>query len=84
MARELLDGTLDKFGNTRDNEKRAVLVALDRLLAFVPAVHRQFETLDAKKKEQEDKLKERTGIHGDDVLMGTGQRGVAAGWPDRR
>lgn len=81
IASELLTGTMDKFGNSRDSEKRAVLVSLDRILAFAPAVHRQYEQLTKKKEEQEEKLKRKSGIHGEDVLQGTSSEspGITAG-----
>lgn len=65
---ELVSGTLDKFGNSRDGEKRAVLVTLDRILIFSKVVHKQYNELTKKKEEQERKAKVKGGIHGPDVL----------------
>jgi hypothetical protein len=68
VTSELLAGTLDKFGNSRDSEKRAVLLYLDRLIAFPAHVHRQYTDLTKRKEQQEEKLKRKTGIHGEDML----------------
>ena len=67
-ASELVAGTLDKFGNSRDAEKRAVLVTLDRILIFSKVVHRQYEDLTKKKEAQERKLNEKGSIHGMDMV----------------
>lgn len=68
IASELLAGTLDKFGNSRDAEKRAVLTSLDRIATFSRSVHTQFEELEKQRKKQEDRLEHKTGIHDRDVL----------------
>lgn len=68
ITSELLRGSVDKFGKVRDAEKRAVLITLDRLFAFIPTVKAQYEQLKAKKDELAKKMEIRTGIHGrDDV-----------------
>lgn len=75
IKKELYLGSLDKHGNSRDNEKRAILSVLDRLLSFVPLLTSQYDTLTKRKADQEKKLSRRTGIHGQDELninLGTG------------
>jgi hypothetical protein len=69
ITSELLLGTLDKFGNSRDSEKRAVLDSINRLLAFPPAIHRQYEDLTKRKEQQEEKAAKRSGIHSGDMLQ---------------
>jgi hypothetical protein len=64
---------LDKFGNSRDNEKRAALHVIDRLLAFPIVLNKQFDELHEKKLKQEERAKVKTGIHGNDVLSTTGE-----------
>lgn len=77
IKRELYLGTLDKNGHSRDNEKRAILITLDRLLAFVPLIEAQYITLTKRKQAQEEKFSHRTGIHDQDVLtINTGIGGV--------
>jgi len=66
ISTEILLGTLDKFGNNSDDEKRAVLTYLERMLSFVPALHAHRDEL-AKKKEQMDK-KVGGSIHGFDRI----------------
>ncbi len=65
---ELIAGSIDKFGNARDSEKRAVLVTLDRILIFTKVVHKQYDELTKKKEEQERKANVKTGIHGPDMI----------------
>lgn len=61
-VQSLVHGTLDKFGNSHDDERRAVLVALERILSYVPAIRKQHEDLVRKLSELEEKAKFR-GIH---------------------
>lgn len=67
IVAQLLAGTRDKFGQVRDDEKRAVLHVLDRLLAFPDMVSRQYDDLTKRKDELERKHR-RTSIHSEDVL----------------
>lgn len=71
LRSDLLQGTVDKFGNTRDNEKRAALMVLERMILFPNAVHRQYEELKRRKDEQDEKSKRKTGIHDGDILNTT-------------
>jgi len=73
LVAELLNGAVDKFGNSRDNEKRAALHVIERLLAFPAILNRQYEDLHDKKLKQEDRAQRTTGIHGEDVLNVTGE-----------
>jgi hypothetical protein len=73
LTSDLLHGKLDKFGNSRDNEKRAALHVIDRLLAFPIVLNKQFDELHEKKLKQEERAKVKTGIHGNDVLSTTGE-----------
>lgn len=75
LTSELLNGVLDKFGNSRDNEKRAALHVIDRVIAFPIALTKQFEDLHAKKLKMEKQAQQKTGIHGEDVLTMTGESG---------
>lgn len=43
IVRELLDGSLDKFGKSNDDSKRAVLFFLDAQLSYVPSLLADFE-----------------------------------------
>ena len=65
---ELLCGTVDKFGNSRDSEKRAVLHCLNRLIIFTSAIHKQYDEFLKKKENIEKKAKRHDSIHGDDML----------------
>lgn len=62
---QLVNGTLDKFGNEHDDERRAVLLGLERILAFPRMIARDYETL-RKRQEQLEKRATIDGIHGDD------------------
>lgn len=75
ITSELLRGSVDKFGKVRDAEKRAVLITLDRLCAFIPTIKGQYEQLRAKMLDQERKMEQRTGIHGQDAVTSTSTRG---------
>ena len=83
ITSELLHGTLDKFGNSRDGEKRAVLVTLERILSLAPAIHRQYNDLHERKVKQEKRLQQKTGIHDQDMLGNrvTELPGLTAGHP---
>jgi len=63
---EILNGTLDKFGNTHEDESRAVLFALNRILGFAPAVHEQYEFLRKKMDEMEKRADQAFGLHGNE------------------
>lgn len=65
---ELVRGTVDKFGHTRDDEKRAVLAYLDRLFLFPRIIHEQYSTLQAKQQEMAKKATERGDIHANEVF----------------
>jgi len=45
IEHEVMRGSLDKFGNDRTDEKRAVHHFLTTILEYVPALHRDFERL---------------------------------------
>lgn len=68
IAGEILQGTLDKFGNSRDNEKRAVLFLLEKLISYPVALAAEFDSLTRKKAEMEEKARIKTGIHNKDRL----------------
>ena len=71
LTSELLQGTLDKWGHSRDDEKRAALHVLNTLLAFAPAVHRQYDELCKRRDEMAERAASSGGIHGDDALAPT-------------
>jgi len=56
IVRELLDGTLDKYGNSRDCCKRAVLHYLNVQLGYTKSIHEQFEAAQ-KVQDKLDRLK---------------------------
>lgn len=70
LVDELMRGTVDKFGKTRDDEKRAVLVYLDRMLIFPRLIHEQYDTLRKRQLEMEEKARNGGNIHMDDVFPG--------------
>ena len=47
----LVHGTLDKFGNVQDNECRAVLLALERILSYLPTWRKDYNELMKKHQE---------------------------------
>lgn len=53
IIRELCDGTLDKYGNTNDCCKRAVLHYLNVALGHVAQVHDDFDKARAMKDQQD-------------------------------
>lgn len=67
-------GTVDKWGKTHEEEKKAILVFIDTLLGHTIGVHGRVEQLEAIKKQQ-DEQKARaayvpTGqIHGQDSMF---------------
>lgn len=84
FAQEILTGSLDKWGNSRDNEKRAVLLVLDRLLTFPSTVAQQFVEIDKHRAEQEKKLA--LSLDTDWNLAHTHHRepeGITADWLNR-
>lgn len=70
LASEILTGTLDKFGNSRDNEKRAALAVLDRIISLPGTIHRQYEDLNKRKEQMEQRSvnAEKDGYYGDDLF----------------
>lgn len=68
---QLRHGTLDKHGNQHDDECRAVLVCLERMLSFRPALARTYDSLKKRHDDLMDKAKEKQlGIHGPDRITG--------------
>ena len=45
LERDLLIGTLDANGHGHDDEKRAALNVVNVMLAYVPAIHRDFDDM---------------------------------------
>jgi hypothetical protein len=68
ISNELLLGSVDKFGQPRDAEKRAVLMYVNRMLSFVPSINRQYDELSKRKEQQEDRAQRKEEIHGTDVI----------------
>jgi uncharacterized protein (DUF3084 family) len=69
---QLYLGTLDKWGQSHDDEKRAVLAFLDAILGFVPSLKEQWQDLKAKADEIEQRAQARGDIHGGELSSGLG------------
>jgi hypothetical protein len=66
---DLMHGTLDKHGNSHDDERRAVLTCLERILGFRAVLHEDYEKLKNKQEEMLKRAEEAKGkIHGSDFL----------------
>lgn len=68
LVREILSGSLDKFGNAHEDSKRSALLVCDRILLLTEVVHRQYSELEQRKLEMEAKAAKRTGVHAEDEL----------------
>lgn len=78
---ELLRGTLDKFGETRDNEKRAVLLFLDRILAIPYTLQEEYEKLRKRKDEMEKRATNLGDMHDNDLWRPVGGPTATSGRP---
>lgn len=67
ITRELLDGTLDKWGRTNDEGKRAVLFYLNRQLSYVPSITKTFEVATQRKREMDARSAARGLVPQDDI-----------------
>lgn len=68
LVKEILNGTLDKFGNAHEDSKRAALLVCDRILLLTDVLHRQYHELEQKKQELETRAAQHTGVHAKDDL----------------
>jgi len=65
IVRELLLGTLDTYGHDHSDAKRAVLVYIDRTLAFVPTLLDTYTVWTKKRDIAEAKSRQRNDLHPD-------------------
>lgn len=70
---QIINGTLDKYGKQHDDEYRAVLLCLDRLLTFRASITAQYDTLKKKQDELIKRANEREDIHTRDIMATAGQ-----------
>lgn len=69
LVSDLVIGTLDKFGNSRDDAKRAALFVIDKVLAIVPSTHKQYEDLLKRKEEMERRVStDQESLYGDEIF----------------
>lgn len=69
LVSDLVIGTLDKFGNSRDDAKRAALFVIDKILAIVPSTHKQYEDLLKRKEDMERKVPgNEESLYGDEIF----------------
>lgn len=71
LVNDLVVGTLDKFGNTRDDSKRAALFVIDKVLALTPGIHRQYDDLLKRKAQMEQRAQgsSEEGLYGGDAFQ---------------
>jgi len=68
LADELVRGTLDKWGQPHDDEKRTTIFVLDHIILHAPSIHRDYEALLKAREAQLARAGRSQDLHSDDRI----------------